>query len=126
MEGLKIVGFDGEGYYSPYSFENWKIAFLNYAEKFTRSGICYLERHMETAEVFVLLHGKATLLIGEEATEVTLKKDEAYIVEQSVWHNIILEEDTKILIVENSDTGRENSEYMPVLLKDTPCNTIET
>ena len=35
-----------------------------------------------------------------------------YVVKQNQWHNIIVSEDAKVLIVENVDTGRENTEYM--------------
>lgn len=112
LAGLKIVNYDNKGYFAPYSFGNWKIAFLNYADKFSRSEMSYLERHKETDEVFVLLAGAATLLLGENMTEVELQEKKAYVVERDVWHNILLTEDAKILIVENADTGRHNSEIM--------------
>lgn len=110
--GLKIVNYEGDGYFAPHSFGNWKIAFLNYAEKFSRSGMRYLERHRETDEVFVLLAGAATLLLGENMTEVELQDKKAYVVEQGVWHNILLKEDAKVLIVENVDTGQHNSDMI--------------
>lgn len=110
--GLKIADYEGNGYFSPHSFGDWKIAFLNYHEKFSPSGIHYLERHRETDEIFVLLSGEATLVIGESASEVKMQNNKAYIVEQKVWHNVLLTEDAKILIVENANTGQHNSDYM--------------
>lgn len=32
--------------------------------------------------------------------------------ELGVWHNILVTEDAKVLIVENADTGKHNSDYM--------------
>ncbi len=125
MKELEILDYKGEGYFSPYSFEGWKVAFLNHAERFTSQGIAYLERHKETDEVFVLLSGQATLLIGAEIPEektshsvpVQVHKNEMepgqlYIVKKNAWHNIMVSEDAKVLIVENADTCRENTEYM--------------
>ena len=68
MNSLEILNYEGEGYFAPYRFDGWRVAFLNHAERFTRQGISYLERHKETDEVFVLFAGQATLLMGEEAT----------------------------------------------------------
>ena len=112
MNGLDVLNYEGEGYFAPYSFEGWKVAFLHHAERFTRQGISYLERHKETDEVFVLLTGQATLLMGDEATEIKMLPGQLYIVKKDTWHNIIVSEDAKVLIVENSDTGRHNTEYM--------------
>ena len=112
MKGLEILDYKGDGYFSPYNFEGWKVAFLNHAKRFTRQGITHLERHKETDEVFVLLNGQATLLIGEEATETAMISGQLYVVKQNQWHNIIVSEDAKVLIVENVDTGRENTDYM--------------
>lgn len=111
-----VYNYDGEGYFSPYNFEGWKIAFLNPAERFTREGIIRLERHTKTDEVFVLLNGCATLLLGEQATEIDMIPQQLYVVKKNQWHNIIVSEDAKILIVENVDTGLENTEYMSITI----------
>ena len=112
----RVFNYDKEGYFVPYSFEGWKVAFLNPAERFTREGIARLERHTKTDEVFVLLKGHATLLIGACATEIDMIPEQIYVVEKNQWHNIIVSNDAKILIVENADTGLENTEYMECLL----------
>ena len=112
MNGLEIIGYRGEGYHAPFRFEGWRVAFLNYAERFTRQGMAYLERHKLTDEVFVLLEGQATLLMGEDAAEVSMNPGQLYVVKQDAWHNIQVSEDAKVLIIENADTGRENTEYM--------------
>lgn len=112
MNGLEIINYTGEGYFAPFRFEGWKVAFLRYAERFTRQGMTYLERHKLTDEVFVLLEGQATLLMGEEASEVSMIPGQLYVVKQDAWHNILVSQDAKVLIIENADTGRENTEYM--------------
>lgn len=113
MVGLEVLDYKGEGYFSPYGFDTWKVAFLHSAKRFTREGITYLERHTQTDEVFVLLAGRATLLMGENADPAEMEQGKLYIVKQAEWHNIIVSEDAEILIVENADTGTHNTEYMP-------------
>lgn len=112
MVNLEIAKFDGPGYFAPYAFGVWKIAFINWSEKFSPEGITYLERHNETDEVFVLLKGSATLYLGEKGEPTEMEPDQAYVVKQSAWHAITMSKDAKVLIVENTDTGRHNSDYM--------------
>lgn len=112
MLNLEIAEFDGQGYFSPYAYGVWKIAFINWSEKFSKEGITYLERHNETDEVFVLLKGSATLYLGEKGKPTEMQEGKAYVVKQSAWHAITMSEDAKILIVENTNTSRDNSDYM--------------
>ncbi len=108
-EGLEIKDYTGEGYDPTHCFGAWCVAFLNCAERFDK--ITYMERHLLTDEVFVLLSGTAELWIGKEATVVPMEKNLIYNVKQGVWHSIRVSRDAKVLIVENSDTAKENSEY---------------
>ena len=112
MEGLEIFSYDGSGYNATMHFDTWRVAFLNFAERF--DVIDKLERHMLTDEVFVLLQGKAALLIGEKAQVVPMEPGKIYNVKQGEWHNVKVTPDAKLLIVENHDTGKDNSEYMPI------------
>lgn len=113
MEELLVLDYDGKGYFSHFKCGGWRIAYLNYAPMFTKEGITYLERHNETDEVFILLEGEASLFMGETAKEVVMEKFVSYVVKKSAWHNIVVSEDAKVLIVENADTGKDNSEYLP-------------
>ena len=83
---------------------------------FTKEEITYLERHNETDEVFILLEGSASLFMGEDAREVVMEKFLSYVVKKSAWHNIVVSEDARVLIVENKNTGKHNSEYLPFKL----------
>lgn len=67
---------------------------------------------METDEIFVLLEGKATLLIGAEAEEVPMEKFKCYNVKKGVWHTIATSPDAHVFIVENADTSDDNSEFL--------------
>ena len=108
---LEIYAAKQEGYATAHAFDGWKIAYLTYAERFART--TYLERHLKTDEIFMLLEGSATLLIGENAERVPMHKHEAYNVKQGLWHNIQVSKDALVLLVENADTGKENTEYLP-------------
>ena len=49
----EVFEYNGVGYDRTMNFGEWRVAFLNYAERF--DVIDKLERHMLTDEVFVLL-----------------------------------------------------------------------
>lgn len=51
--------------------------------------------------------------------------DQLYVVKKDAWHNIIVSEDAKVLILENADTGRENTEYMGYCVEKPNSNTGE-
>ena len=112
VAGLDILEHTGEGYARVVDGSKWTVAELNYAQKFDADGISYLERHIETDETFVLLTGEATLLISENAQRVPLEMLKCYNVKAGIWHNIILTPGTRVLVVENSDTSRSNTDYL--------------
>lgn len=111
MEQLEILDYNGEGYSPVTHFDAWRVAILNYAERFDENSPILLERHMLTDEVFVLLEGTATLYIGKEMIAYPMEKNKIYNVKQAVWHRITVSKDAKVLIVENQNTTKENSEY---------------
>ena len=106
--GVEVYKYDGEGYNPTMHFETWRVAFLNYGERFKE--VKYIERHMETDEVFVLLEGKATLYIDEDMKPVEMEKNKIYNITKATWHAITADKDAKVLIVENDNTVEENSE----------------
>lgn len=112
MKGLEILEYNGEGYQPVTAFEQWRVAIDNYAEYNDKDNLGKLERHMCTDEVFVLLEGKATLVIGLEKEACKMEKGKIYNVKKGVWHTVALSRDAKVLIVENDDTTEENSEYI--------------
>ena len=114
MEGLEILYAAEEGYKPQVHFEAWRVAILRYADQFDRNNLIKLERHHLTDEVFVLLEGEATLIIGENCEECSMEANKIYNVKRDIWHNIIVSRDARVLIVENDNTGRENTEYLPL------------
>ena len=110
--GIEIYDYTGEDYKTVMSFGKWRVAYLNFGTEFVEESFEKLERHNESDEVFVLLEGKATLIIGEEAERVEMEKHKVYNVPRGTWHNIFTTENTRVLIVENENTGLENSEFL--------------
>ena len=108
-ENLEIYEHLGDGYEATMHYSAWRVALLNYTEKF--DNITYLERHLGTDEVFVLLSGRAKLILGAEKQVVELERERIYNVRRGAWHAIKVTPDARVLIVENHDTCRENSEY---------------
>lgn len=113
---LEISEHNGEGYLTKISFDTWRVALMNYADKHGADGITYLERHNETDEVFVLLSGKCTLFtadgeIPDEIAVTKLEKGKLYNVKKGTWHINTVSRDAKVLIVENKDTSCENTSY---------------
>lgn len=95
------------------TFENWKVAYLSYSERFSKFEV--IERHLFTDEVFVLLDGKARLFVaedGKEWQEIEMEKGKVYNIKKAVWHHIVVSMDANVLVVENSNTCAENSEIL--------------
>lgn len=111
-DGIEILDYKGDGYSKVMSFEAWKVAMINYSDRFNEKNLNLLERHLFTDEVFVLLEGEAVLASDE--VRYQMEKYKIYNVKNGAWHAIALSENAKVLIVENENTGKENSEYKTV------------
>ena len=92
----------------------WTVAVINYAPSFDAASFARMERHLKTDEVFVLLAGHATLVVGEMMERVEMEPTKLYTMEQGEWHHILVSQDAKVLVVENSDTSPANTEYRDV------------
>ena len=114
---LEIRQYTGEGYLPLIDFNTWRVAILRWEQALLPENIEMMERHTQTDEVFVLLEGQATLILGGISIMVDgihpqeLEPCKLYNVKQNTWHSILLSRDASVLIVENRDTGDENSEY---------------
>ena len=98
--------FSGDDFKILTMFEGWKIGFLRYSERFSEFN--QLERHINTDEVFVLLEGSATLHTEKE--NVKMEKCSVYNIPKGEWHHITVSKDATVMVVENSDTSKENTE----------------
>lgn len=108
---LEILEYRDEGYKPLTSFGAWRVAILNYAQRFDAQYFERLERHTKTDEVFILLSGSAQLVIGKQQRLYPMEYGKIYRVLQNVWHHIFVSPDASVAIVENDDTGPENTEY---------------
>lgn len=107
---MKIYDYNGTDFKAVMEFEGWKIGLLRYSERFSEFKM--LERHLETDEAFVLLDGKAVLYENETPTK--MEKCKVYNIEKGVWHHITVSENATVLVVENSNTSKENTERKSV------------
>lgn len=114
---LEIIEYKGEGYKPLIDFNGWRVAYLRFLDELIPANIQRMERHLLTDEVFILLEGEVTLMMGEGDREVTrllpepMERMKLYNVKQGAWHGVLMSQDATILLVENQDTSETNSEY---------------
>jgi hypothetical protein len=114
---LEILDYVGEGYKPLVDYGDWRVAMLRYIDDLQPDLIDKMERHTGTDEVFVLIHGLGVLLVGGIGTHLdgiypqVMEFGKIYNVKRNVWHTILLSHDASILLVENQNTSRLNSEY---------------
>ena len=114
MTDLTILEHSGSDYKPMVTTDRWIVAYITPAPRFTESGMTFIERHMETDEVFILTKGSATLIMGKEMRKVPMEEGKMYCVSKGAWHNILVEEGSLVVVIENSDTTEENSEYLNI------------
>ena len=112
MNGMDILEHTGGEYRRLVNNAKWTLASLNYAPRFDEKNIVDLERHNLTDETFVLLAGQATLLVGEGAERVKMEPLKFYNVRAGIWHNIFVSKDARVLVVENANTSKDNTDYL--------------
>jgi ureidoglycolate hydrolase len=114
---LQVEEFTDPGFKTLFAFGTWRVAILNYLDEIEPTQIEYVERHNETDEVFILHRGQGVLFIGEgreqaeKLTAIILDPGKVYNVRKGVWHSVVLSRDGSVLLVENRDTVRGNSDY---------------
>jgi ureidoglycolate hydrolase len=114
---LEIREHNGRGFKPLITFGEWRVAILRFLDDLRPGRIDSMERHTETDEVFVLLSGRAVLIIGGNGAQVEgiypqlMEPEKIYNVKCKTWHTILLSQDASVLLVENDDTGDLNSEY---------------
>jgi ureidoglycolate hydrolase len=117
---LEIRDYHGEGYQPLIDYGEWRVAILRFLEGLQPERIDSMERHTGTDEVFVLLSGQGVLILGGNGAQVdcidsqVMEPGKIYNVKCNAWHTILLSRDASVLLVENRDTGKHNSEYAPL------------
>ena len=107
---MKICEFSGEDFKAVFTNENFKIGLLRCSERF--SSLCCFERHFLTDEAFAHLSGSATFYIknGEEVNEYKMEQNKVYVASRNEWHHIVVSPDATVIVFENADTTKENTE----------------
>lgn len=117
---LEVREHLGDGYQPLIDFGTWRVAVLRWKPGMQPAETSFVERHTQTDEVFVLLLGRAMLLLAGNALSagdligLPLQLGRLYNVKQDAWHTLLLSRDASILIVENRDIGDQNTEYCPL------------
>ena len=114
---LKVESFEGEGLKRVVESGAWFVGIKNWKPANDAAEFDFMERHLETDEVFVLLSGECSLLIGcaENGTCadircVPMEPEKVYCIHKGIWHNTITSRDAKLILAENRNTSNENSE----------------
>jgi len=120
---IEVREFTGPGYQPVIDFGTWRVATLNYVDEIHPKRIEKVERHNETDEVFVLIKGQGILFLGEgerrpkKIHSLLMQTGKIYNVKRNIWHTIVLSRTGTVLIVENRNTSKENSDYSLLNLK---------
>ena len=102
-----------KGYSTLLTSGSWKIAISNSVEK---ESVKDISKHLETDESFILLEGSGYLITAKENDDKFEFESHSvypgiiYTVEKNEWHVHKWDENTKVLIIENSDTSDLNSD----------------
>ncbi len=107
---LEIYEYEGEDYERTMNFGEWRVAFMNCSDM--RFNIARYERHHFTDEVYVLLEGEATLMVGDDRKLYKMEKNKIYNIKKGIWHGSAQTRDSKLLIVENQNTTKENTDFI--------------
>ncbi len=109
---IEILDPPGEGYKTVLMQEGWRIGLITAADRFRV--IRCVERHMLTDEAFILLVGEAILLhmdCDDNLCRYDMEHGRVYRVPRAEWHNVIIADGAVLMVVENPDTGPDNTEY---------------
>ena len=93
--------FDGEGMQRVFENEKWTVGIKNWKPANDITGINNLERHNKTDELFVL-----------DIKAVKMEPNKVYNIPATLWHNTVTCKDTKMILIEDSNTSMDNSDIL--------------
>lgn len=100
----------GTGYNPFFIQEHWQVAQLNFMDEQALYAIQKMDMHVQTDEVFILTKGTAVLIAGELQQNkftfelIKMKAGTTYNIRANLWHNIAMDTDAQVIIVEKSNT----------------------
>lgn len=106
-----------EGYHPFLIHEGWQVARLNFMPSQSRTEIDRIEKHLRTDEVFCLLQGQAVLIAASAKNGglffdcVPMQTGVVYNIPRGTWHNIAMEPQAAVVIVEKSHTHLNDCVY---------------
>ena len=109
-----------KGYHPFLIRDGWQLAQLNYTEAQHIDQITQLDVHRKTDEAFIPIGGRAILIAasideGEIEFEIELMKiHKIYNIPRNVWHNIVMETGSEVLIAEKANTHISDFEHYPL------------
>jgi mannose-6-phosphate isomerase-like protein (cupin superfamily) len=114
MNSIEKYEHKGIGYNPVLIRNGWQVAVLNYLSGHGMNEIDQLEVHNKTDEVFILLKGTAVLIAGKPgALElINMEQGQIYNIPKGCWHNIAMEEDANLIIVEKDNTHKNDVSYL--------------
>lgn len=101
---------EGIGYNPFFIKDNWQVAQLNFMPEQSLYGIKKMDMHMQTDEVFILTKGTAVLVAGILEQDkfsfelIRMEVGTTYNIKANLWHNIAMDTDAQVIIVEKSNT----------------------
>ncbi len=100
----------GNGY-NPFFIKNdWQVAQLNYVKEQDLENITKMDMHLLTDEIFILLKGNAVLIGAAEEGGMLIFECKkmlpgiTYNIPVNTWHNIAMDKEASMIIVEKSNT----------------------
>lgn len=114
---IEAYSYEGKGYHPFLIREGWQVAQLNYVEKHGLDDIDQIEVHNQSDEAFILFKGKAVLVevqIEQEDIHFNcqyMKPGVTYNIPAGTWHEIAMDRDAEIIIVERANTHKQDCSY---------------
>lgn len=110
LELIETYVHKGAGY-NPFFIKNdWQVAQLNYVKEQDPANISKIDMHLLTDEIFILLKGNAVLIGAVERDGVLIFECKkmlegiTYNIPVNTWHNVAIEKEASMIIVEKSNT----------------------
>lgn len=119
-----VYQYTGEGLAKLYINDAWTVGIKNYKQASDMSYMDRLERHILTDELFAPFSGKSILITAEKSEnelniKITLMEiGKIYSVQKGMWHNVVMERDSSMVLIENSETCMENTEVLELSDKE--------
>ena len=114
-EIYEILQHSQPGYAPVTHFGQWKVAMTNHSDVSARDNLQSVAKHLESDEVFALLQGEAAVYVADGSRlptsleRIVLRPGTALSVHKGMWHALETTPGTRILIIENENTGSENT-----------------